>query len=132
MFSTSRFLARAAPAVLVTAGIAGVAAASAASQVKSGPLSCEIRQQVSGGMLTLQGVATADSDMSGSYRLKISGGSGGGSSTINQGGEFSASAGEDVTLGRVTVNAGGYYDVTLEVSGGGHSARCADTAGGNI
>lgn len=132
MSFANRMIARAAPFAVIVAAAAGVAASAGAAQSRNNPLTCEIRQETKGGMVTLEGVVIADADTSGSYRLAISGGGSGGSSTINQGGGFAATAGAETTLGRVMVGAGGLYDVKLEIDAGGYSASCAETIGGKI
>ena len=93
----------------------GVTASGYASSV-SGPTTCEIKAASDGGMLALQGVVHAGIAISGSYQMRVSGQGPGGSSNLNQGGQFNAGAGEAVTLGQVMVdNSGGTYDVTLSL-----------------
>ena len=77
---------------------------------------CEIKAASNGGMLALQGVVHAGMALSGSYQMRVSGQGPGGSSNLNQGGQFNAAAGEAVTLGQVIVdNSGGTYDVMLSI-----------------
>ena len=77
---------------------------------------CEIKAASNDGMLALQGVVHAGMALAGSYQMRVSGQGPGGSSNLNQGGQFNAAAGEAVTLGQVMVdNSGGTYDVTLSI-----------------
>ena len=77
---------------------------------------CEIKAASNDGMLALQGVVHAGMALSGSYQMRVSGQGPGGSSNLNQGGQFNAAAGEAVTLGQVIVdNSGGTYDVMLSI-----------------
>jgi hypothetical protein len=93
----------------------GVTASGYASSV-SEPTTCEIKAASNGGMLALQGVVHAGIALSGSYQMRVSGQGPGGSSNLNQGGQFNAGAGEAVTLGQMMVdNSGGTYDVRLSI-----------------
>ena len=91
----------------------------------SQPTTCEIKAASSGDMLALQGVAHAGIALSGSYQMRVSGQGPGGSTNLNQGGQFNAAAGEAVTLGQVMVdNSGGTYDVTLSIDSAGGKVDC--------
>lgn len=111
--------------LLVGAGLyvagpdAGIASASA------GPLRCEIVAAKANGMTRLESVARADSRVSGSYLLRVSGSG----ANIVQGGEFDAGMGQKTTLGTVMLGAGGKYDAVLEIEANGHTASCKQRIG---
>ena len=67
---------------------------------------CEIRAERNGRGVLLEGLVFADVPLTGSYRLRISQRGPGGSSQINQGGEFEATPGEPQSLGTVSVGSG--------------------------
>jgi hypothetical protein len=99
--------------------------ASGYSSAASVPTTCEIKTASNGGMLAIQGVVHAGIALSGSYQMRVSGQGPGGSSDLNQGGQFNAGAGEAVTLGQVTVdNSGGTYTVTLSIDSTGGKVAC--------
>jgi hypothetical protein len=90
----------------------GVTASGYASSV-SEPTTCEIRVASNGGMLAIQGVVNGGIALSG------------GSTNLNQGGQFNAGAGEAVTLGQVMVdNSGGTYDVVLSIDSAEGKVDC--------
>jgi len=111
-------------------GIAGAALASAGSE--EGPVRCEIRSSISGGMVSLEGVVESDASISGSYRFTVESAGGSGNSMIRQGGGFSAGPGEAVALGRVMLGANGIYDAVLALDAGGVSLECEDRVGGRL
>lgn len=131
MFSNSKALAILAPA-LVGLGLAGAAVASAGAQSGDGPVRCEIRSSVTGGMVSLQGVVESDVAVNGSYRFQVESAAGSGSSTIRQGGGFSAGPGTPAVLGQVMLGANGIYDAVLTLDAGGVSLECEDRVGGKI
>ena len=78
---------------------------------------CEIRAEPNGGGVVLEGLVFADAPLTGTYSFRISQRSPGGSSQINQGGEFEATAGEPELLGTVSVGSGpNSFTATLTVS----------------
>ena len=93
----------------------------------SGPdlVRCEIRVKNHGSTLTLEGVALAKASVSGSYSMQISSSGGGGSSDIDQSGDFSASPGAPGSLGVVNLSgSGARYVARLHVTWNGGSAQC--------
>ncbi len=87
----------------------------------SDTVSCEIRVNRHHGGVTLEGVALAKENVSGSYHMAISGGS----SNVDQSGDFSASPGSPGSLGEVTLGGdGGSYYATLRVNWNGGSSSC--------
>lgn len=117
----SRFL----PAALILAG-AGVAAAcstsiAATSAAATAPVTCEIAVDETGPGTTFRGLVEANESLSGSYSLSLAGRG----TNIRQGGAFSASAGETVTLGRSMLSgAASAYDAELTITVDGRSYRC--------
>jgi hypothetical protein len=97
------------------------------------PLRCEIVASPADGMIALEGVLYTDAAISGSYRFRVTSFGGGGSSNIQQGGEFVAAPGETATLGTVMLgNPGGRYKATLEVTANGKTVACTERTGGAI
>jgi hypothetical protein len=109
---------------LLALGGAGVAA-STTSGADNGGLACGVSTQTAGGMLTLEGVVQSPEAISGEYRFALKSSGGGGSTNINQGGQFSATAGMPVSLGKVTVNAGANIDLDFNVTFGGRKYDCS-------
>lgn len=130
MFMNRKALALLVPA-LAGLGIAGAALAST-GQSSDGPLRCEISSSVSGGMVSLQGVVESDAAVSGTYRFQVESVAGAGSSTIRQGGAFSAGPGAPAMLGRVMLGANGIYDAVLMLDTSGVSLECEDRVGGKL
>jgi hypothetical protein len=124
MFASHRYLAL---PLLVATGLAGAAYAATGSQ--DAPLSCRIEVSEQGGMISLRGLVEADEAIDGIYRFAVESVGGSGNSRINQGGEFSAAAGETVALGRVMLGANGVYDASLELDTGSGSVECEERAG---
>lgn len=118
------------PANLATAGSGGSAGALAGAGTAA--LSCEIRQSRARGQLMLEPMVSAASGASGSYSLTLAGGGSGNSSTISQGGGFTAPPGRATSLGQVSLDGGGVYRARLEVSAGGGKAVCAGKVGGAL
>lgn len=111
---------------------AGVAAAGGAVGNPTGgaPFNCEIRQSLSGSQILLQPTVTASSAASGSYSLTLVGGGAGGSASVRQGGDFTASPGQTTSLGQVSVDGrGAAYRARLEVTMGGRSTVCTSKVG---
>ena len=67
---------------------------------------CEIRAEPNGRGVMLEGLVFADVPMTGTYQFRISQRAAGGSSQINQGGEFEATPDEPQSLGTVSVGSG--------------------------
>jgi hypothetical protein len=114
----------------VTAGRADQGAPEAAAAAPKGPVRCEIQKVTTGGTLTLTPIVRADMAVTGSYKFKVTGGSRGGSSTVDQGGPFSATASAPAKLSTVSVGAGGSYDASLTVTWDGTSVSCSERIGG--
>ena len=104
----------------------GAGAATASTAAHDEQPRCEIRATAQGGMIALEGVFRADDATNGSYGFQVRSAGGGGNSRISQGGEFSAKAGEEVTLGTVMLGANSRYEVSLTVTAGGETLECAE------
>lgn len=114
---------------LATAGLA-VGATQAHSDSndpdKGGPLSCEIEARHQGGMLAMRGVVHADTEVSGSYQLRVRSVGAGGSTDISQGGGFTAGPGDTAELGQVMLGGAPAYDVQLDVDADGIRIECEE------
>lgn len=104
----------------------GTGAATASTVAIDETPRCEIQITQQGNMMSLQGVYRAEAATTGSYGFQVASSGGGGNSRINQGGEFSAKAGEEVTLGTVMLGANARYDASLTVQAGGERLECAE------
>jgi hypothetical protein len=89
--------------------------------------SCEIHVDERAGAIMLEGVVSAASALSGTYRLDVWQ-NGASTSQISQSGDFMVPAGGSSSLGLVslTKNAGG-YGATLHVRWNGGAADCKAT-----
>ncbi|MGX7873451.1 curli-like amyloid fiber formation chaperone CsgH [Mesorhizobium sp. ORM6] len=121
----------------VIAALAGVlvsaaAVATMASADQSvGPVRCEVSVTPEGGMVSLEALAHADRNMSGTYSFHVESAGRTGGTNIEQGGPFSAAPGKPAALGTVTLNAkDAVYDARLEITVDGKSIGCAERVGG--
>lgn len=87
-----------------------------------GPLTCTIEQTRQNGMIRLQAVVSATSELSGEYRFSVRGGG----ANINQGGPFMASPNSDTTVGVIQLSTGA-YTIELDVDAGSRSVACKDS-----
>jgi hypothetical protein len=91
---------------------------------------CEIRAEPNGRGVVLEGLVFADAPLSGSYQFRIAQNGAGGSSRINQGGEFEAVPGLPESLGTVSLASGpGSFTATLTVSWAGGTVDCSAGTG---
>lgn len=125
--------------VVAAITLAGLVAAGASAAVvdkdilDSGPVRCEIRDRIQGGTIFLEPVVHSDKSVSGTYSVSLSGGGAIGSSSIQQGGEFTAMAGRPTSLGQINVGAGGAsYTVKFKVTMAGTSVNCTKQMAGAI
>ncbi len=122
-------------ALLAGSGVLGlgfVMAAPEPAAAGGSGLRCEIYQSHRGGSTVLEGVVFSGSAVDGSYQFTVTKSGGGGSSNINQGGEFSVSAGGKSTVGTVALGGDGGYSATLRVTADGHSTACKERTGGSL
>lgn len=118
--------------VVVAVTLAGLAALGASAAVldadrsQTGPVRCEIRDRIEGDTVFLEPLVHSDKDASGTYSVSVSGGGEGGSSNIQQGGDFSVVAGRTASLGRMSVGAArASYDVKLRLKLDGTNVSCS-------
>lgn len=115
--------------ILLGIGAAGLAVAAGPSASVADPVHCEIQADSSNGMIVLSGAVAADSLISGTYRLTVTGPA----ANISQGGAFTAAPGRTASLGNVMLNINGSgYDAHLELRADGMTVTCADRVGGAI
>ena len=115
-----------APRIALASGLAALALgctalADQAGAPETGPLSCSVEVTSRNGMLTLEGLATSDTALSGQYHLRVERGG----TLMNQAGGFRLTPGTEARLGQVTLNGpaqGLDAELTLEVDGKTH--RC--------
>jgi hypothetical protein len=104
-----------------------------AGQKASEPIRCEIQVNERGPSVTLEGVVFAKTAIEGTYQLRVSKSGGGGSSDINQSGDFSAGPGEPSTVGTVMLGGdGGSFIAKLTVTWNGGSIECIERVGGTL
>ncbi|ODT68199.1 MAG: hypothetical protein ABS75_21280 [Pelagibacterium sp. SCN 63-23] len=108
---------------LAALGAAGVAATAGPSDAA---LACGVSTVTERGMLAIEGVLQSPTALAGEYRFALKSSGAGGSTNINQGGQFSAAAGSAVSLGRVMVNAGAKIDVEFTITSNGRSFDCSE------
>ena len=90
---------------------------------------CELRAERSGRIVELEGLVHVSRAVSGSYRLRVMQNGSGGSSQINQSGEFDVRAGSASSLGTVSLLAApGTYTATLTVQWDDGSFDCVAKA----
>lgn len=89
-------------------------------------LRCELTQQINGGTISITGLVYASVAGAGTYQLRVVKSGPAGTSTLNQGGAFTAKPPEASTVGRLdfSVEAGAGYTAHLRVVSGGSSAEC--------
>lgn len=110
--------------IVALAGIGVVATANAAS----GDFSCGVATSSKAGMTTYEGRLLSPTTITGEYRFAMQSSGGGGSSNISQGGQFSAEANREVSLGQVMINAGGNTKVNFTITTGGKTFDCSQSA----
>jgi carbon monoxide dehydrogenase subunit G len=125
------------PAVLSLAvglGVIGTIAAGATSvEAASDGVSCEVQIKTGSGSVSLEGIVRSDTSIDGTYQLVVTRSGGSGGSNIDQGGEFSAAAGEDTSLGTVMLSGiGGTYVAKLKVKWNGSSTVCREKVSGSL
>jgi hypothetical protein len=119
--------------LLAGAALAAVAVGAVKADSAAGPLSCAIVTDSVNGAIALRGTAQSDVAVSGSYRFRVASAAGGGNTNMQQGGNFTATPGNPITLGRITLgNPGAIYDAHLEIVANGASVECSERVGGAI
>ena len=98
----------------------------------SSPETCEIQLETSRTSLTLFGLVHGKAGEDGTYRLKISGGGSGGTTTISQGSSFKIDRSGKQQLGKVQLDSEGVYDAELRIDIGGRTYTCNERFGDRI
>lgn len=86
----------------------------------AGPVACSVNVETSGRTLVLEPVVQANEAVAGIYQLRVEGPG----TRMNQGGPFSARAGQTVELGRLMMSASGNLDAELTLTIDGREYRC--------
>ncbi|SCB45261.1 curli-like amyloid fiber formation chaperone CsgH [Rhizobium multihospitium] len=116
---------------LVLLPVGAVAAMTTANQSDEAEL-CEIKATPGAGMVRLDALVHADSHVGGTYTFHVEKSEDGGSSTINQSGDFDALAGHAAILSSVSLGSkGAAYKATLDIVIGDKSFSCTKQVGGN-
>ncbi len=110
-------------ATLLGLGALGLAGASATPSPEG--FACGIAADRDGGMLQVEGALVSPIAINGEYRFSLRSSGSGGSTNVSQGGPFAAAAGQQTTLGRVTLNANAAYQVEFSVSAAGKTFDCS-------
>jgi hypothetical protein len=110
--------------VLLGLGLAGFAATSGQAKTQD-PTVCGVNATSNGSMMTLEAVFGSGADVTGSYQLNVNSSSGGGSSSVSQGGQFTAVANETTTVGQMSINDGSTYKVDFKVTIDGTEMDCS-------
>lgn len=116
---------------LAACGVAGAATIQSGAPLARAPepLRCALVIRESGGMVAVEARLAAERAAEGSYSLRIIQRSAGGSSQVVQGGDFTARAGQRLTLGEASF-AGRARDLAaaLIVESGGRTIDCPAAA----
>jgi len=112
-------------AILLGLALAGFAASAGFANSADSAAQCGVATSSERGMLALEGTIQSPVALSGEYRFSIQSSSNGGSSSISQGGYFTANANEATPLGKVLINAGSTYDIVFDVTAGGKKIVCS-------
>ena len=109
----------------VTLSVFGLAAVSNAHSTTDTPVQCEISVSQGQYGTTYEGIVHADHAAHGTYAMKISKRGSGGSSMINQSGDFSLRAGDSETVGRATFGGSpSRVNAELSVRWNGQTLTC--------
>ncbi|WP_338719772.1 curli-like amyloid fiber formation chaperone CsgH [Devosia sp. XK-2] len=110
---------------ILALGALALAGAAAHATSNDGGLSCGVTTQTERGMMAIEGVVQSPTALTGEYRFALKSQGNGGSTNINQGGQFSVAPGAPVSLGKVMVNAGSAIDVDFTISADGKRLDCS-------
>jgi hypothetical protein len=105
-------------------GLAALAATSGIANASAASDACGIVTSTQNGMLVIEGAVLSPVALDGSYQFAIQSSGGGGNSNISQGGQFTAAANQQTTLGKVMINAGSNYSVDFTVTANGKKLDC--------
>ena len=103
---------------------AALTASGGMANASSNGATCGVVTSAQNGMLLIEGSVLSPVALDGSYQFSVQSSGSGGNSNISQGGQFSAPANQQTTIGQVMINAGSDYDVTLDVTANGKKLDC--------
>lgn len=115
-------------AVAAIAGVAGVSQAHPIVDEKASH--CDVVVTAQSGSLGVEAIYRADKATQGQYSLSVKSSGGSNNTNINQGGGFSAHAGEIVSLGRMNLGGASAYNVSLKVDANGQTHQCGGLISG--
>ncbi|MDK4715125.1 curli-like amyloid fiber formation chaperone CsgH [Rhizobium sp. CNPSo 4039] len=116
---------------LVLLPVGAVAAMTTANQSDDAGL-CEIKATPGAGMVRLDALVHADTHVGGTYTFRVKKSGDGGSSTINQSGDFDATVGHAAILSSVSLGSKGTaYKATLDIVIGDKSFSCSKQVSDN-
>ncbi|ASW10642.1 curli-like amyloid fiber formation chaperone CsgH [Rhizobium sp. 11515TR] len=116
---------------LVLLPVGAVAAMTTANQSDDAGL-CEIKATPGAGMVRLDALVHADTHVGGTYTFRVEKSGDGGSSTINQSGDFDATVGHAAILSSVSLGSKGTaYKATLDIVIGDKSFSCSKQVSDN-
>ncbi|MBY5413320.1 hypothetical protein HFO98_33865 [Rhizobium leguminosarum] len=116
---------------LVLLPVGALAAMTTANQSDAAQL-CQIKATPGAGMVRLDALVHADKHVGGTYTFHVEKVGDGGSSTVNQSGDFDAVEGHTAILGSVSLDAkGAKYKATLDVVIRDRSFSCTKQIGGD-
>lgn len=120
--------------VALTLGVlAGAAVAVGHVEAATTGMTCRIDIKERAGATVLESIVVSKSSIAGSYDLVITKSGGGGSSDINQSGQFDAAAGSETSLGTVMLGGdAGRYKAKLTVRAGDRAIECRERASGAL
>ena len=110
---------------LLGLGLVGLATSAGIANSTPPSNACGVTAKTQNGMLHIEGAVLSPVTLTGEYKFSLQSSGGGGSSTINQGGLFTAAANEPTTIGQVTINAGSTYTVALGLKVDGKIMDCS-------
>ena len=114
--------------IVLALAACGVAGQSGTNPTRLGALSCALAITEGGGQLQIQGQVQATEAVTGRYALKVVQTGRAGQNFIDQSGDFTARAGETVTLGSASVSgSAAQYDATLTLDTAGTTLSCPVT-----
>lgn len=114
--------------LLIGLGLAGIAATTGLASAGDDDLRCDIVQAQQAGMRTITATVTSPRAVTGTYQLDIQTSRNGNTSSVNQGGMFAATAGETVTLGQMSIDAGARTSIDYAITIAGQTIVCSQSA----
>ncbi len=133
MLNNHKLISAGTAALILGLGTAGASTGAGQSTSTSDPVHCEIQTSTGRGMTTMEGLVFTDAKISGSYQFRVMSSGRSGNSNIRQGGNFTATPDNPVTLGKIMLgNRGASYNATLKVTVNGTTIKCDEHVGEEI